>query len=158
MIWTSRPPRLPSYQNTCICSAIWTYAKHACLWINISGFKFVVETISYISVWCFVDCYLSFCPFSFGHCTVCPSSIYGFCLPLLVSSSIFFYNRPFCFLEVSLALGSLCRLHNMNTDLQQRAARIELLQRAMQDLQYQIDQKDDKIKDFKREAEDLRTR
>jgi peptidoglycan hydrolase CwlO-like protein len=46
----------------------------------------------------------------------------------------------------------------MNTDLQQRAARIELLQRAMQDLQYQIDQKDDKIKDFKREAEDLRTR
>jgi hypothetical protein len=41
---------------------------------------------------------------------------------------------------------------------EQRAARIELLQRAMQDLQYQIDQKDDKIKDFKREAEDLRTR
>jgi peptidoglycan hydrolase CwlO-like protein len=54
----------------------------------------------------------------------------------------------YSFLEVSLALGSLCRLHNMNTDLQQRAARIELLQRAMQDLQYQIDQKDDKIKDL----------
>jgi hypothetical protein len=150
MIWTSRPPGLPSYQNTCICNAIWTYAKRAYLWINISGFKFVVETISYISVWCFVDCYLSFCPFSFGHCTVCPS-IYGFCLPLLVSYSIFFYNRQFCFLEVSLALGSLC-------SLQQRATHIESLQRTRQDLKCQIDQKDDKIKDFKREAEDLRTR
>ena len=124
-----------------------------------SFIKFVVETISYISVCCFVDCYLSFCPFSFGYCTVCPSSIYGFCLPLLVSSSIYFYNNiQFCFLEVSLALSSLCRLRNMNTDLQQRATHIESLQRAMQELQYQIAQKDDKIKDFKREAEDLRTR
>ena len=61
-------------------------------------------------------------------------------------------------MEVSLALGSLCSLHHMNTDLQQRAAHIESLQRAMQELQYQIDQKDDKIKDFKREAEDLQTR
>ena len=26
---------------------------------------------------CFVDCCLSFCPFSFGHCVVCPS-IYRF--------------------------------------------------------------------------------
>ena len=26
----------------------------------------------------FVDSCLSFCPFSFGHCVVCPSSIYGF--------------------------------------------------------------------------------
>jgi len=46
----------------------------------------------------------------------------------------------------------------MDTELQQRAANIESLQRAMQDLRYQIDQKDDKIKDIKREAEDLRTR
>jgi predicted RNase H-like nuclease (RuvC/YqgF family) len=46
----------------------------------------------------------------------------------------------------------------MNTELQQRAAHIESLQHAMQDLKCQIDQKDDKIKDFKREAEDLRTR
>ena len=29
----------------------------------------------------FVDRCLSFCPFSFGHCVVCPSSIYGFGLP-----------------------------------------------------------------------------
>jgi hypothetical protein len=27
---------------------------------------------------CFVDHYLSFCTFSFGHCVVCSSSIHGF--------------------------------------------------------------------------------
>jgi len=32
---------------------------------------------------CFVDSCLSFCPFSFSHLVVCPSSIYGFLLPLL---------------------------------------------------------------------------
>ena len=31
--------------------------------------------------WCFVDRCLSFVPFSFGHCVVCPV-IYGFWLPL----------------------------------------------------------------------------
>jgi len=31
---------------------------------------------------CFVDRCLSICPFSFGHCVVCLSSIYGFWLPL----------------------------------------------------------------------------
>jgi hypothetical protein len=30
----------------------------------------------------FVDRCLSFCPFTFGHCVVCPSTIYGFFLPL----------------------------------------------------------------------------
>ena len=30
----------------------------------------------------FVDRCLSFCPFSFGHCVVCPSSINGFWLPV----------------------------------------------------------------------------
>jgi hypothetical protein len=30
---------------------------------------------------CFVDRCLSFCTFSFGHCVVCSSSIYGFWLP-----------------------------------------------------------------------------
>ena len=27
---------------------------------------------------CIVDRCLSFCPFSFGHCDICPSAIYGF--------------------------------------------------------------------------------
>jgi hypothetical protein len=31
---------------------------------------------------CFVDCCLSFCPFSSGHCVVCSSLIYEFWLPL----------------------------------------------------------------------------
>ena len=31
---------------------------------------------------CFVDRCLSFCTFSFGHCIICTSSIYGFWLPL----------------------------------------------------------------------------
>jgi len=31
---------------------------------------------------CFVDRCLSFCPYYFGHCVVCPSLIYGFGLPL----------------------------------------------------------------------------
>jgi hypothetical protein len=31
---------------------------------------------------CFVDRFLSFCTFSFDHCVVCPSSIYGFWLHL----------------------------------------------------------------------------
>jgi hypothetical protein len=34
------------------------------------------------SIFCFVDCCLSFSTFSFGHCVVCSSSIYGFWLPL----------------------------------------------------------------------------
>ena len=31
---------------------------------------------------CFIDRCLSFCTFSFAHCVVCSSSIYGFWLPL----------------------------------------------------------------------------
>ena len=52
----------------------------------------------------------------------------------------------FCVLEVSLTLGSLCRLTHMNTDLQQRAAHIESLKRAMEDLRYKIEQKDGILK------------
>ena len=40
----------------------------------------------------FVDRCLSFCPFSFGHCVVCPSSIYGFWLPSANSSYVQFYS------------------------------------------------------------------
>ena len=44
---------------------------------------------------CFVDHCSSLCPFSFGHCVVCSSSVYGFCLPLwylqtLLEASFFF--------------------------------------------------------------------
>ena len=38
---------------------------------------------------CFVDRYLSFCLFSFGHWIVCSSSIYGFGLPLWYLQTLF---------------------------------------------------------------------
>jgi len=36
-------------------------------------------------------CYLSFCPFSFGHCVVWSSSIYGFWLPLWYLQTLLIY-------------------------------------------------------------------
>ena len=44
-------------------------------------FSGVCVTRSLVLCVCFVDRSLSFCLFSFGHCVVCSSSIYGFCLP-----------------------------------------------------------------------------
>ena len=44
-----------------------------------SGVHVIRSLVLYI---CFVDRSLSFCTFSFGHCVVCSSSIYGFGLPL----------------------------------------------------------------------------
>ena len=40
-------------------------------------FCFVRVTRSLVLCVCFVDCCLSFCPFSFGHCVVCSTSMYG---------------------------------------------------------------------------------
>ena len=45
-------------------------------------FSGVHVTRSLVLYVCFVDRCLSFCTFSFGHCVVCSSSIYGFWLPL----------------------------------------------------------------------------
>ena len=44
-----------------------------------SGVRLTRSSVLYV---CFVDRCLSFCTFSFGHCVVCSSSIYGFWLPL----------------------------------------------------------------------------
>jgi len=44
-----------------------------------SGVRVTRSLILYV---CFVDRCLSFCTFSFDHCVVCSSSIYGFWLPL----------------------------------------------------------------------------
>ena len=44
-------------------------------------FSGVRVTRSWVLYVCLVDRFLPFCPFSFGHCAVCPS-IYGFWLPL----------------------------------------------------------------------------
>ena len=45
-------------------------------------FNGVRVTRSLVVYVCFIDRCLSFCTFSFGHCGVCSSSIYGFWLPL----------------------------------------------------------------------------
>jgi hypothetical protein len=45
-------------------------------------FSGVCVTRSLVLYVCFVDRCLSFSTFSFGHCVVCSSSIYGFLLPL----------------------------------------------------------------------------
>jgi hypothetical protein len=45
-------------------------------------FSGVRVTRSLVLFVCFVYRCLSFCTFSFGHCVVCSSSIYGFWLPL----------------------------------------------------------------------------
>ena len=42
---------------------------------------------------CFVNRCLSICSFSFGHCVVCPSSIYGFCLPLWYLQVFFIFYQ-----------------------------------------------------------------
>jgi hypothetical protein len=47
-----------------------------------SVFSGVRVTQSLVLCVCFVDRCLSFCPFAFGHCVVCSSSIDGFWLPL----------------------------------------------------------------------------
>jgi hypothetical protein len=44
-----------------------------------SGVRVTRSLVLYV---CFVDHCLSFCTFSFGHCVVCSSSIYGFWLLL----------------------------------------------------------------------------
>jgi hypothetical protein len=44
--------------------------------------KTMDKTRSLVLYVCFVDHCLSFCPFYFGHCVVCSSSIYGFWLLL----------------------------------------------------------------------------
>ena len=47
------------------------------------GFSGVRVTRSLVLCVCFVDRCLFFYTFSFGHCVVCSSSIYGFWLPFL---------------------------------------------------------------------------
>jgi hypothetical protein len=55
------------------------------------GFSGVRVTRSLVLYVCFVDRCLSFCAFSFGHCVVCSSSIYGFWLPLWYLQTLLIY-------------------------------------------------------------------
>jgi hypothetical protein len=56
-----------------------------------SGVRVTRSLVLYI---CFVDRCLSFCTFSFGHCVVCSSLIYGFWLPLWYLHSSWSKSRP----------------------------------------------------------------
>jgi len=69
-------------------------------------FSGVSVTRSLVLCICFVDCCLSFCTFSFGHCVVCPSSMYGFWLPLWYLQTLLKigeYNQLFrnCFCPIN---------------------------------------------------------
>ena len=58
-------------------------------------FSVVCVTRTLLLYVCFVDRCLSFCTFSFGHCVVCSSSIYGFWLPLWYLQTLLIVNRHF---------------------------------------------------------------
>ena len=56
-----------------------TLQEHPSSPLVFSGVRVTRSLVLYV---CFVDRCLSLCTFSFGHCVVCSSSIYGFWLPL----------------------------------------------------------------------------
>ena len=58
-----------------------------------SGVRVTRSLVLYV---CFVDRCLSFCTFSFGHCVVCPSTKYGFWLPLWYLQTLLMH-QPFSF-------------------------------------------------------------
>ena len=57
---------------------LFTLPKHLGSPPVFSGVRVTRSLVLYV---CFVDRCVSFCPFSFGHCFVCISSIYGFWYP-----------------------------------------------------------------------------
>jgi hypothetical protein len=62
----------------------------------LSGVRVTWSLVLYV---CFVNRCLSFCTFSFGHCAVCSSSIYGFGIPLWYLQTVlvisYFYYIPY---------------------------------------------------------------
>ena len=76
-------------------------------------FSGVRVTRSLVLCVCFVDRCLSFCAFSFGHCIVCFSSIYGFWLPLCyLQTLLLIYSQYFLSLQLNL-LSMGCRTPGM---------------------------------------------
>ena len=64
---------------------------------------------------CFVDRCLSFCTFSFDHCVVFSSLIYGFCLPLwyLQTLPIEFHHQPSTTYDDSLHVTRVSRYSHL---------------------------------------------
>ena len=66
-----------------------TLPEHLSLPPVFSGVRVTWSLVLYV---CFVDRCLSFCTFSFGHCVVCSSLIYGFWLPLWYLQALHIYS------------------------------------------------------------------
>jgi hypothetical protein len=67
-------PRVPLVKQDLL-----TLTEHLSSPVVLNGVR---VTLSLVLCVCFVNRCLSFCAFSFGHCVICPSSIYRFWLPL----------------------------------------------------------------------------
>ena len=71
----------------------------------------VCVTWSLVLCVCYVDRCLTFCSFSFGHCVVCSSSIYGFWLSLWYIQTFLWMDVDDCVLRVGRRFLQLrCRL------------------------------------------------
>jgi hypothetical protein len=70
-----------------------------------SGVRVTRSLVLYV---CFVDRCLSFCTFSFGHCVVCSSSIYGFWLPLSYLQTLFRFNRKCHIFSLQPKMPHIC--------------------------------------------------
>ena len=72
-------------------------------------FSGVRVTRSVVLCACFVDRCSSLCTFSFGHCVVCSSSIYGFWLPLWYFQTLFIHWLPwirlFCWKNILISIN-----------------------------------------------------
>ena len=92
-----------------------TLPEHLSSPMVFSGVRVTRSLILYV---CFVDRCLSFCTFSFGHCVVCSSSIYGFWLPLwylqtlLTVWSILYYCMEYIIVWSTLLYNSPLTTHN----------------------------------------------
>ena len=97
-----------------------TLPEHLSSYPIFSGVRVTRPLVLYVS---FVDRCLSFCTFSFGHCVVCLSSIYGFVLSLwylqtlLIHFNCMFppslYNWMYCcFIILPFHLLLLCVISN----------------------------------------------
>jgi hypothetical protein len=70
-----------------------------------SGVRVMRSLVLYV---CFVDRCLPFCTFSFGHCVVCSSSIYGFWLPLWYLQTLLAKLNYQCFCLVVFIFFCCC--------------------------------------------------
>ena len=69
----------PCFLNSPIAKLVYHLYSHLSSHPLFSGVRVTRSFVLYV---CFVDRFLSFFPFSIGHCVVCSSSIYGFWLHL----------------------------------------------------------------------------